>query len=333
MRVLVTGIDGFVGSYAADFLASLSDVDLHGIVLQSGALRNIAHLQDSLTLHQADVCDRSRVQEIIERVQPERILHIAGQAFVPSSLTDPMATFQANMIGGLSVLESARLQKISTGRSPAVLVVSSGEVYGRVDADKLPITELFPLVPNTPYAASKASLDLIAQQYARYFGVDVTIVRPFNHAGPRQNPAFVVSDFAKQFASIVLGHQEPVVHVGNISIKRDFTDVRDVVRAYWGLFSRVSDDIVFNVASCKGVEIRQIIETLQDISGVDVRVVQDRERYRPYDLSLVVASYARLENATGWTPQIPFRQTLHDAYAYWLEEIRTAMASAAPTRL
>jgi GDP-4-dehydro-6-deoxy-D-mannose reductase len=333
MRVLVTGIDGFVGSHAADLLTSIPDVEVHGVVLQTRSLRNIAHLKNSLTLHQADISDRSRVQEIIERVQPERILHIAGQAFVPASLEDPMATFQANLIGGLSVLEAARLQKISTGHSPAVLLVTSGEVYGRVDADKLPITELFPLEPNTPYAASKASLDMIAQQYARCFGVDVTIVRPFNHAGPRQNPAFVVSDFAKQFASIVAGHQEPVIHVGNIAIRRDFTDVRDVVRAYWGLFSRASDDIVFNVASCKGVEIREILETLQDISGATVRVVQDRERFRSYDLPLVVASYARLENATGWTPRIPFRQTLHDAYANWLDEVRASVPNAASTSL
>lgn len=328
MRVLVTGIDGFVGSHAADLLTAIRDVEVHGVVLRTNALRNIAHLTNSLTLHQADISDRTRVQAIIEQVQPERILHIAGQAFVPASLEDPMGTFQANLIGGLSVLEAARLQKISTGRSPAMLVVTSGEVYGRADADKLPLTELLPLNPNTPYAASKASLDLIAQQYAQCFGVDVTIVRPFNHAGPRQNPAFVVSDLAKQFARIVVGHQEPQIHVGNISVKRDFTDVRDVVRAYWGLFSRSGDDMVFNVASCKGVAIREIIETLQEISGVEVSIVQDRERFRPYDVPLVVASYARLEQATGWTPQIPLRKTLHDAYTYWLDAIRSSPPNA-----
>ncbi len=321
MRVLITGIDGFVGSHAAELLAATGGVEVHGVVRRLDQLPNIR--KSTLTLHEADVTDFPRVNTLVREIRPERILHLAGQAFVPTSLQDPMKTFHANIIGGLNILESARLQLVSSGKSPAVLVVTSGEVYGRVGAHQLPATESLPLIPNTPYSASKASLDMIAQQYAVCFGVNVIIARPFNHAGPRQSPSFVVSDFGKQFAEIAAGIRKPVIRAGNISVMRDFTDARDVVRAYWKLFERTSDDFVFNVASGRGVEIREIILMLQEISGVTVTIAQDEARLRTYDVPKVVASYERLQNATGWTPQIPFRQTLQDVYDYWARELRS----------
>ncbi len=323
MRVLITGIGGFVGSHAAELLVA-TGVEVHGTVLQNEALRNINHLRKSLTLHQADISDAGRVNSLVQSIQPERILHIAGQAFVPASLQNPMETFQANLLGGLAVLEAARNQLRTTGKSPAVLIVSSGEVYGRVAESQLPITENLPLSPNTPYAASKASLDMIAQQYANCFGVNVTIVRPFNHAGPRQSPSFVVSDFAKQFAEIEYGKREPIIRVGNISVSRDFTDVRDVVRVYWLLFERTTEDIIFNVSSGTAVVIKQILVMLEEISGVQVDVVPEQERIRSYDVPLVVASNERLKNATGWQPKISFRQTLQDVYAYWRDALRNS---------
>lgn len=331
MRVLITGIDGFVGSHLADLLVSLGSVETHGTVFRADEpLSNIAHLRNRLYLHHADITDAQRVAALVEELRPDRILHIAGQAFVPASLRDPMGTFQANLLGGLSVLEAARKVHVQTGRGPTVLVVSSGEVYGVVSVHQLPIIEEMPINPNNPYAASKAGLDLIAQQYARTFGVDVVIARPFNHAGPRQNPAFVVSDFARQVALIALHLQEPVIHVGNVEVQRDFTDVRDVVRAYWALFERQSNEIVFNVASNRPVQIREILTQLVAISGLDVQIHQEQDRLRTYDAPAIRASYERLNKATGWAPTIPLRKTLEDVYAYWLETLHAPKAAAVP---
>lgn len=332
MRVLITGIDGFVGSHLAGLLAGARDVELHGTIIKRDALRNIDHLRASITLHEADITDADRVHAVFADVVPDRVMHIAGQAFVPSSVSNPMETFRANVFGGLTVLEAARLQAQKTGASPGVLIVSSGEVYGRVAADQLPVTETLPLVPNNPYAASKASLDMIAQQYASTFGVDVVVVRPFNHAGPRQHPSFVISDFARQFAEIASGTRPPVLHAGNIAVRRDFTDVRDVVRAYWSLFDRRSDHTVFNVCSGRAVEIGEILRQLQEISGVRVEVVQDADRLRPYDIPVVVGSNARLHAATGWIPTIPLRQTLSDVYAYWRNAADSRPSTAASSR-
>jgi GDP-4-dehydro-6-deoxy-D-mannose reductase len=227
----------------------------------------------------------------------------------------------------MNILEAARRQRVATDRSPAVVIVTSGEVYGKLASHQLPATEELPLIPNTPYSASKASLDMISQQYAACFGVDVVIVRPFNHAGPRQSPSFVVSDFAKQFAEIALGRREPMLHVGNTSITRDFTDVRDVVRAYWNLFERKTGDSIFNVASGRGMKIHDIRLTLQEISGINVSVRQQHERMRAYDVPVITASYDRLHKATGWTPSITFRQTVEDTYNYWLDALRGGVLS------
>ncbi len=335
MRVLITGIDGFVGSHATEFIlqagaGTTAHVELHGTILIH-TLRNISHLRDSLTLHHLDVSDSASVETLFRKILPDRVLHIAGQAFVPAAMENPMETFRANLLGGLSILEAARKQLLATGKSPAVLIVSSGEVYGRVDPHNLPITEDAPIRPNNPYASSKASLDIIAQQYAKHFGVNVVIVRPFNHVGPRQSPSFVISDFAKQFAEIASGRRKPAIHVGNVSVRRDFTDVRDVVKAYWLLLERRSDEFIFNVASARAVEIRQLLEILKEVSGLDVKIVQDQERIRSYDIPVVVASYDRLQKATGWTPNIPLHQTLDDVYKYWLSATNAKTSPPAPT--
>ncbi len=330
MRVLITGIDGFVGSHAADLLVA-EGAEVHGTILRFDELRNIAHLKSSLILHQADITNPGRVDELVQTIRPERILHIAGQAFVPASMSNPMETFQANLIGGLSILDAARKTKTATG-TPAVLVVTSGETYGRVAPDRLPITEDHPFSPTTPYAASKAALDIIAHQYASSFGVDVIVVRPFNHAGPRQNPSFVVSDFARQFAEISLRKRRPVLHVGNIMAKRDFTDVRDVVKAYWKLFDKQSGHTAFNVCSGHSVEIREILAMLRETSGLQVEIVQEQQRVRPYDVVVVSASYDRLHAATGWKPEIPLSMTIADTYTYWMNELRSAESGVAASR-
>lgn len=319
MKVLVTGIDGFVGSHAAEFLLGLGTVEVHGTVFPGGPGKNIAHLHDRLRLHGTDIVDRAAVAAILRDVRPGRVIHLAGQAFVPSSLTDPSGTYDVNVMGGVAVLEGARLLGADGGNAPAVLVVSTAEVYDRTQDP--PIREETPLLPRSPYAVSKVCLELIAREYRRTSGLNVTIVRPFNHAGPRQSPAFSSSNFARQFAMIAAGQAPPVIQAGNLEGRRDFTDVRDVVRAYWAILDHPSDHELFNLCSEESHTIREIVESLGEISGCRVRVVTEDARTRPDDTPFIAASSARLREVTGWRPTIPFRRTMADLFAYWADEI------------
>jgi GDP-4-dehydro-6-deoxy-D-mannose reductase len=319
MRVLVTGIDGFVGSHLAELLLSTPGVEVHGTILDAGQIANIKHLEHSLRLHPANILDRDRIAGIVERVKPDRIVHLAAQAFVPTAFADPTGTFEANILGGVHVLEAVRLMKSKVSHVPSILVVSTGEVYGKVD--RLPITEDFPLFPNNPYAASKASIDVIAQQYRASFDVPVVVARPLNHVGPRQSPVFVCSDFGKQFAEIAAGKRPPELHTGNTHAQRDFTDVRDVVKAYWLLLEHNAPDVVYNICSGRPLAIDAILSMFQEISGIAVKIVSEQQRMRAYDIPVVYGSYERLKQATGWAPSIPIKQTLRDVFVYWQQHI------------
>lgn len=317
MKVLVTGIDGFVGSHLAEFLLGQADIEIHGLVFDPRVTPNIDHLKPFLSFHQCDITDQIAVRSLIGEIAPDRIIHLAGQAFVPASFEHPMETFNTNIWGGLSVLEGVRRNSTSA----AVVIVGTGEIYGRVDPERQPIKESFPIAPNNPYAASKASLDLLTQQYRRSFGVRAIMARPFNHAGPRQNPIFVCSDFGKQFAEIALKKSPRTIHVGNLEARRDFTDVRDVVKAYWAMFDAKGDEGVYNVCSGQAVQIRDIIMMLQEISGLDLAITTEEKRRRPYEVPLVVGSFEKLASETGWQPSIPLRRTLQDVFEYWCHEV------------
>jgi GDP-4-dehydro-6-deoxy-D-mannose reductase len=319
MRVLVTGIDGFVGSHTAEFLCGREGVEVHGTVLPPGSAKHIAHLRERVHLHEADILDDGRMEQLLMHVRPDRVIHLAGQAFVPTSLSDPAGTFRVNVQGGVAVLEAARLLRERTGKHPALLVITTGEVYGR--AEQGPVTEESPLHPLNPYAASKASLDLIAQTYRSSFGLQVTVARPFNHAGPRQSPVFVASDFGRQFARIAGGMEEPVLHVGNLDPRRDFTDVRDVVRAYWGILSLTDPGPVYNVCSGRVIAVRELVALYEEVTGIRVTIAAEPRRARSDEVSFIAGSFDRLRAATGWTPSIPLRQTLADVFAYWRTEV------------
>ena len=322
MRVLVTGIDGFVGSHAAEYLLGIGGVEVHGTTLAREYAPSIQHIAPRLRLHVADITDAARVRALFDEIRPDRVIHLAAQAYVPAAVQDPANTFHTNIMGGLSVLEAARTLGTQQHRC-SVLLVSSSEVYGRVPAEQQPITEDFPLAPGNPYATSKAGIDLIAREYHRTFGVDVIVARPFNHAGPRQSPQFVCSDFGRHFAMIAAGKAPAIIRAGNLDARRDFTDVRDVVRAYWLLLERHADQSLFNICSGTTYMIRDVVMLFGEITGIHVDLQTDPSRVRPYDNPLVLGSYDRLKQATGWTPSIPFHQTLRDVFAYWQESLST----------
>jgi GDP-4-dehydro-6-deoxy-D-mannose reductase len=319
MRILITGIDGFVGSHAAEYLMKLGDVEIHGLLHPQSDGHNIESIRSHLSLHTADVTDVSTLRALFLATKPSRVIHLAGQAYVPTSFMDPLSTFRVNIMGGLSVLEAARGLQEETGVTPEILLISTGEVYGQSTTGML--AETSPLRPGNPYAASKASIDLIGQEYRHAFGLGVKVVRPFNHIGPRQNPAFVCSDFGRQFAMIESGKKSAVIDAGNLDAFRDFTDVRDVVRAYWAILECSSDYPVFNVCSSRAVSIGDVIHEFEAAAGFRVEVRVDETRRRKGENLYLIGDNGRLKKATGWEPLIPFRKTIIDVYNYWRYEL------------
>ncbi len=311
MRVLITGIDGFVGSHLAEYLLQQDGIEVVGTSLSEEYPPGIASFRSRIVVHPVDILQARKVKQVFDQVKPDRIIHLAAQTFVPASVRDPLTTFQVNITGSLHILEALREQHPAAH----LMLVSTGEVYGRQSVQ--PVSEDVPLSPANPYASSKGAADLIAQQYHRTFGIPVTVVRPFNHVGPRQAPSFVCSNFARQFALILRGRQEPVLHVGNLEASRDFTDVRDVVQAYWKLFDRTSPEIVFNVCSGRSVTIAEVLSTLMDVTKTQVSVRQDADRMRAYDTTKVTGDNSRLRAATGWKPLTPMTASLADIVSYW----------------
>lgn len=319
MNVLITGIDGFVGSHLTRLLLAKKGVRLFGLVRYD---QPIIAIDPAVTLLRAEITDPDEVRRVITEAAPQKIFHLAGQAFVPHSLTDPASTFQVNVNGVLNILESVRV--LSTeARRIAVLIVSSGEVYGDIKGETAPLTEETPLRPLNPYAVSKACADMISRQYRSSFGVDVTVVRPFNHLGPGQNELFVGSAFAKQIAEISAGLRPPTMSVGNLAPKRDFTDVRDVVQAYDRILDLPEREAVYNVCSGRAVSIREMLDMMIAITGVNVDVVVDPERTRKSEVPVITGDASRLRSVSGWEPSIPIETTLRDLLDYWKERIQS----------
>ncbi len=317
MNVIVTGIDGFVGSHLATELLQTKTDKLFGFVIDKSKVPLIEHFRDRIELLQLDIRNSNQVDEALGLCRPDKIFHLAGQAFVPTSYKNPLDTFHVNIDGGIHILEGAR--RICP--DALVLVVSSGEVYGVTDPDRQ-IDESFPLKPENPYAASKACIDLIAQQYRMTFGVKVVIARAFNHLGPGQSDMFVGSAFARQIAEAKMGLRERSISVGNLEAKRDFTDVRDVVKAYSALLEGDRNHAVYNVCSGHSVSAQEILDRLIRSSNMDVSIIKDPARMRKSDNPNVVGSAKRLETETGWKPTIPLEKTLADLLAYWERRLK-----------
>jgi GDP-4-dehydro-6-deoxy-D-mannose reductase len=314
LRSLITGAGGFVGGHLCAYLLAHTDWELTGTVYPHPV--DAQPQEPRLRLRHADLRDPEGVQALVGEVQPDCILHLAAQSFVPASFADPWDTLQNNIRAQLNLLEAVR----RSGRDVRVLVIGSNEEYGAPKPEELPQTEESPLRPNNPYAVSKVAQDFLGLQYYLAYGLPVVRVRPFNHTGPGQAPRFVVPAFASQIARIEAGLQEPVMKVGNLEVARDFTDVRDIVRAYHLAVSQGEPGEVYNLASGRPQSVRGLLETLLSYSRAEIRVERDPSRYRPVDVPVVYGSAAKFHRRTGWEPQIPFEQMLRDILAYWREQ-------------
>ncbi|NPV14906.1 GDP-mannose 4,6-dehydratase [candidate division WOR-3 bacterium] len=317
MNCLITGITGFAGSHLAEYLLSLGSCEVHGTIRWRSRTENIEHLKGKIHLHDCDLRDSGSIYRLIADLKPDRIYHLAAQSYVPMSWIAPQETFVTNVIGQLNILEAVR----ATGCSCRIHIAGSSEEYGLVLPDETPIKETNPLRPLSPYAVSKVAQDLMGYQYHQSYKMHIIRTRGFNHTGPRRGVVFVTSNFARQIVEIEKGKREPVLYVGNLEAVRDFTDVRDTVRAYYLILEKGVPGEVYNVASGRGYKIRQVLEILQSLSTAKFQVKQDPNRLRPSDVELLIGDPTKLKKATGWEPQYQFEQTLKDLLDYWRERV------------
>ncbi len=328
VRVLLTGIAGFAGSHLAEYLVRHATgpdgttPEVHGVIHRHD--RRIRHLRSHLQLHRGDLRNGLWVNDLVQAVQPHIVMHLAAWSDVGGSWEQPWTTYELNILCQLNLLEALRRH------APAcrTLVVTSNEVYGLLEPDDLPVDEDTPFRPNTPYGVSKVAQDMMALQYWNGYRLPTLRVRSFNHIGPGQADDFAASAFARQIAEIEAGLHPPRVVVGNLDAERDFTDVRDVVRAYWLLALRGEAGQVYNVGSGQSRSIRWLLDTLLGLTPVAVEVTVDPARLRPSDVPVSACDNRRLVAATGWQPEIDLETSLCDLLGEWRRQVHDPHSEA-----
>ena len=317
MKILVTGITGFVGSHLAEYLLTKDDIEIYGIVRWRSDTENIEHIRDKLVLSECDIRDATSVRNEIEKVKPDRIFHLAAQSYVVSSWHAPRETLTTNILGELNIFESVRELKIN----PFIQIAGSSEEYGLVSVNELPVKETNLLHPLSPYAVSKVGQDLLGYQYYKSYGLNIIRTRAFNHTGPRRGEVFVCSNFAKQIAMIEKGKQKPIIYVGNLEARRDFTDVRGIVQAYWLALEKCKPGEVYNICSGRARAMKEVLDILLGLTKQKIKIKQDPKRLRPSDVPVLEGDSSKFRELTGWKPEIPFEKTLEDLLNYWREKI------------
>lgn len=316
----ITGITGFVGSHLAEYLLAQKQGAVFGSVLShhlGDELKRVQHIKGKIRLLEGDLTNRNTVGRMLATAKPDVIFHLAAQSFVPQSWQAPEHTLHNNITAQLNIFEGVR----ELGIDPIIHIPGSSEEYGLVHKHELPIKETNPLRPLSPYAVSKVAQEMLAYQYHKSYGLKTVITRAFNHEGPRRGRDFVTSTFASQIAAIEKGKQQPYIYVGNLDAYRDFTDVRDMVRAYMLAVEKCAYADAYNIGSGKAWQIKDVLKTLLSFSNVPIKVKQDPARMRPSDVPILHCDSSKFRKATGWKPAIPFKQTLLDTLNYWRENV------------
>lgn len=315
MRALIIGGSGFVGAY---LIRHLKELGQEVAVTKMPGERLERSDSDGIQVLDLDILDEQAVWQALALVQPDTVYHLAAQSSVAVSWERPQLTADVNIRGCISVLEAVRAQK----KQIRVLLIGSGEEYGKILPQELPVCEDHRVRPDSIYAVTKACQNMIGAVYARAYGMQVVMVRAFNHIGPGQSPVFVVSDFCRQTAQIEAGSKEAVIRTGNLEARRDFTDVRDVVCAYALLAERGKAGETYNVGSGHAVRIGDILKMIVQQSKLPVRVESDPKKFRPLDVPVVEADIGRLQKDTGWEPAISLQQTLRETLDAWRRVVR-----------
>ncbi len=312
-KALIIGGAGFVGQYLIDHIQRNCIWSIAVTKLPSDKIDN-----PGIDVYNLDIMDSLAVKNLLAEIKPDFIFHLAAQSSVGLSWKNPGLTVDVNIKGTLTILDAVR----EWGGNPRILLIGSGEEYGYIRPEETPVKEETVLRPGNIYAVTKACQNMLGTIYARAYNMDIVMIRAFNHIGPGQAPIFVASDFCRQVAEIEAGKREPIINVGNLAARRDFTDVRDVVRAYTLLAEHGRKGEIYNVGSGRAVEIRKLLERILGFSAIPVEVRTDPLRLRPIDVPVIEADIEKLKLDTGWTPVISLANTLEDTLNYWRTQIR-----------
>ena len=325
MKALIIGAAGFVGSYLIRHCKEDCGWETFATKMSFETFS-----YKGVDVFDLDILDRDAIVALLEKLRPDYIFHLAAQSSVAASWKNPGLTIDVNIKGSVNVLDAIRAVRdkdlsvqdsLSSDQEhayrPRILLIGSGEEYGHIRPEETPLPETNALRPGNIYAATKACQNMIGSIYARAYNLDIMMVRAFNHVGPNQAPMFVVADFCKQVADIEAGLQEPVIRVGNLSAKREFTDVRDVVRAYALLVQKGQPGETYNVGSGHAVAIQDLLDNILALSEKEITVEVDPKKLRPVDVPIIEADTSKLREATGWVKTIELGQTLRETLEYW----------------
>lgn len=314
-KVLITGITGFVGSHLADYLLANTNYKVFGLKRVNSQLRNINHIQDKITLINGELIDQTSLINSLRISKPDYIYHLGAYSWVKPSWDMPAAYMQVNAIGTINLFEAIRI----TNCRARILVSCTPEEYGDVSRERLPITEETILHPVNLYAASKAAQDAVCLAYQASYKFEVIRTRAFNHEGPRRDVLGAISSFAYQIAQIERKLQEPTIKVGNLEAKRNFTDVRDMVEAYYLAIEKGIPGELYLIGSNQIYTIRECLEILVSLSSMKEKIsyIVDPQRVRPTELRFLIGKFDKFERLTGWKPKIPFKETLESSLEYW----------------
>ncbi|MCH8004179.1 MAG: GDP-mannose 4,6-dehydratase [Nanoarchaeota archaeon] len=316
-KALITGINGFIGSHLADYLLK-KDYKVFGTIRKTSNTEKIEHIKDKIKLKEVELTDAKSVYEVLNDTKPSEIYHLASYSNVKKSWEEPREVILSNSIGTINLFEAVRKLNIN----PSIQIAGSSEEYGLSLKDGSSVKETAPLKPLSPYAVSKVFQDMLSFQYSKTYGVKSIVTRGFNHTGPRRDGTYVVSSFSKQIVMIEKGLQEPVMTVGNLEVQRDFSDVRDVVRAYHLLLQKIIPGESYNICSGKAYSIKEILDMLLSLSNAKIKIKSNPKKMRSNDTLIMNGSYEKLHKQTGWKPEIPFEKTLRDLLDYWREKIK-----------
>ena len=308
MKALIVGGAGFVGSYLIDHL--------RGKCKWSISVTKMAHENinnSNIDIFDLNILCKDDIVKLLTQIKPDYIFHLAAQSSVALSWKNPALTIDVNIKGSVNLLDAVR----ELDYKPRILLIGSGEEYGHINAYETPIRENNATRPGNIYAATKVAQNLIGKIYSDAYQMDIVMVRAFNHIGPNQASLFVVADFCKQVAEIEKGIKEPIIKVGNLSAKRDFTDVRDVVKAYALLVQKGKSGETYNVGSGKAISIEDILKLILSMSHANINVEIDENKLRPVDVPIIEADVTKITQATGWNKVIKLEETIADTLNYW----------------
>lgn len=316
-KILITGVSGFVGQHLLTFLSTKPGLSVQGIDVDT--LDSLADYPGSYEYSSINMLDKESLFELIRKFDPDAIIHLASSSSVAYSWKNPNDCFKNNTNIFLNLIEAVRLHK----KNCKILSIGSSEEYGKVDVSSLPLTEEVNVNPSSPYGVSRVSQEMLSKVYVTGYGLDIVMTRSFNHTGPGQDNRFFIPDFASQLMKIKKNatqngpDTDPVINVGDLTVVRDFTDVRDVVKAYWLLLKHGRKGEIYNVCSGTGYSLSQLAKMMNELSAANVRIQQDSDRIRPAENPVIIGSNEKLSSETGWKPMITIETSLEDVLNYW----------------